>query len=121
MVAARVVVTDELGPRFPSLQHRNSGKSLAGTRRNSLIRSRIRTLSTAATRRHFSAEDKVVSASTQRALCTASDTIVAILVFLHVPSANLKACYYQIVADALERDQVYGLTDETTIGQLANI
>ena len=41
--------------------------------------------------------------------------------FLHVPSANLKACYYQIVADALERDQLYGLTDETTIGQLANI
>lgn len=34
---------------------------------------------------------------------------------------NLKACYYQTVADTLERDQLYGLTDETTIGQLANI
>jgi phage terminase large subunit len=34
---------------------------------------------------------------------------------------NLKASYYQNVADTLERDQLYGLTDETTIGQLANI
>jgi phage terminase large subunit len=34
---------------------------------------------------------------------------------------NLKACYYQAVADALERDQIEGLTDETTIGQLAGL
>jgi hypothetical protein len=34
---------------------------------------------------------------------------------------NLKACFYQALADALERDQVDGLTDEETIGQLAGI
>jgi hypothetical protein len=34
---------------------------------------------------------------------------------------NLKASYYQTLADAFERDQVEGLTDETTIGQLAGI
>jgi hypothetical protein len=35
--------------------------------------------------------------------------------------ANRKAHYYQSLADAFERDQVEGLTDETTIGQLATI
>ena len=34
---------------------------------------------------------------------------------------NLKACAYQALADAFERDQVDGLTDEETIGQLAGI
>jgi hypothetical protein len=34
---------------------------------------------------------------------------------------NLKACFYQTLADAFERDQVDGLTDETTIGQLAGL
>jgi hypothetical protein len=34
---------------------------------------------------------------------------------------NLKACFYQALADAFERDQVEGLTDETTIGQLAGL
>jgi phage terminase large subunit len=34
---------------------------------------------------------------------------------------NLRACYYQALADAFERDQVEGLTDETTIGQLAGM
>ncbi len=34
---------------------------------------------------------------------------------------NQKACFYQALADALERDQVDGLTDEETIGQLAGI
>lgn len=34
---------------------------------------------------------------------------------------NLKACYYQALADAFERDQVEGLTDEATIGQLAGL
>ena len=34
---------------------------------------------------------------------------------------NLKACFYQTLADALERDQIEGLTDETTIGQLAGL
>ena len=34
---------------------------------------------------------------------------------------NLKACAYQTLADAFERDQVDGLTDEETIGQLAVI
>jgi hypothetical protein len=34
---------------------------------------------------------------------------------------NLKACYYQAVADAFERDQIEGLTDEMTIGQLAGL
>ncbi len=34
---------------------------------------------------------------------------------------NLKACFYQALADAFERDQVDGLTDEETIGQLAGI
>ena len=34
---------------------------------------------------------------------------------------NLKACFYQELADALERDQIEGLTDETTIGQLAGL
>jgi phage terminase large subunit len=35
--------------------------------------------------------------------------------------ANLKACFYQALADAFERDQIEGLTDETTIGQLAGL
>jgi phage terminase large subunit len=34
---------------------------------------------------------------------------------------NLKACAYQRLADLFERDQVDGLTDEETIGQLAGI
>ena len=34
---------------------------------------------------------------------------------------NLKASMYQALADAFERDQVEGLTDEATIGQLAGI
>jgi hypothetical protein len=34
---------------------------------------------------------------------------------------NHKACFYQALADAFERDQVDGLTDEETIGQLAGI
>jgi phage terminase large subunit len=34
---------------------------------------------------------------------------------------NLKASFYQELADAFERDQVEGLTDETTIGQLAGL
>ncbi len=34
---------------------------------------------------------------------------------------NLKACFYQTLADALEQDQVEGLADEATIGQLAGI
>jgi len=34
---------------------------------------------------------------------------------------NLKACFYQTLADAFERDQVEGLLDDTTIGQLAGI
>jgi hypothetical protein len=34
---------------------------------------------------------------------------------------NLKACYYQSIADAFERDQIEGLTDEMTIGQLAGL
>jgi phage terminase large subunit len=34
---------------------------------------------------------------------------------------NLRACYYQTLADAFERGQVDGLTDETTIGQLAGL
>jgi phage terminase large subunit len=34
---------------------------------------------------------------------------------------NLKACFYQGLADAFERDQVEGLTDDTTVGQLAGI
>lgn len=34
---------------------------------------------------------------------------------------NLKVCFYQTLADALERDQVDGLTDEETIGQLGGI
>jgi len=34
---------------------------------------------------------------------------------------NLKACYYQLLADAFERDQIDGLTDEGTIGQLAGL
>jgi len=34
---------------------------------------------------------------------------------------NLKACMYQTVADGFERNQVEGLTDETTIGQLAGL
>ena len=34
---------------------------------------------------------------------------------------NQKARYYQVLADALERDQIDGLTDEETIGQLAGI
>lgn len=34
---------------------------------------------------------------------------------------NLKAQYYQELADALERDEVHGLIDDVTIGQLAGI
>jgi phage terminase large subunit len=34
---------------------------------------------------------------------------------------NQKACAYQLLADLFERDQVDGLTDEETIGQLAGI
>jgi phage terminase large subunit len=34
---------------------------------------------------------------------------------------NLKAQYYQELADALERDEVHGLTDDITIGQLAGL
>ena len=34
---------------------------------------------------------------------------------------NLKACYYQSIADAVEGDQIEGLTDEMTIGQLAGL
>jgi len=34
---------------------------------------------------------------------------------------NLKACFYQELADALERDQIEGLIDETTIGQLSGL
>jgi hypothetical protein len=35
--------------------------------------------------------------------------------------ANLKVSFYQALADAFERDQIEGLTDETTIGQLTGI
>ena len=34
---------------------------------------------------------------------------------------NLRACFYQALADAFERDQVQGLIDEETIGQLSGI
>lgn len=34
---------------------------------------------------------------------------------------NLKACFYQALADAFEHDQIEGLTDEATIGQLAGL
>src|SRR5258708_17559324 len=34
---------------------------------------------------------------------------------------NLKASFYQALADAFEHDQVEGLTDEATIGQLAGL
>ena len=34
---------------------------------------------------------------------------------------NLRASFYQALADAFERDQMEGLTDETTIGQLAGL
>jgi hypothetical protein len=34
---------------------------------------------------------------------------------------NEKACFYQELADVIERDQIEGLIDETTIGQLAGI
>jgi hypothetical protein len=34
---------------------------------------------------------------------------------------NLKAQYYQELADAFERDEVHGLTDNITIGQLAGL
>jgi phage terminase large subunit len=34
---------------------------------------------------------------------------------------NLKAQHYQELADALERDEVHGLTDDITIGQLAGL
>ncbi len=34
---------------------------------------------------------------------------------------NRRAQYYQALADGFERDQIEGLTDETTIGQLAGI
>ena len=34
---------------------------------------------------------------------------------------NLRAEFYQTLADAFERDQVEGLIDETTIGQLAGL
>ena len=35
--------------------------------------------------------------------------------------ANQKAAFYQMLADALEHDELQGLNDETTIGQLAGI
>jgi hypothetical protein len=34
---------------------------------------------------------------------------------------NLKACFFQALADAFERDQVEGLTDEDAIDQLSGI
>jgi hypothetical protein len=34
---------------------------------------------------------------------------------------NLKACFYQALADAFEQNQIQGLTDEATIGQLAGL
>jgi hypothetical protein len=34
---------------------------------------------------------------------------------------NLRACFYQALADAFERDQVQGLVDEETIGQLSGL
>ena len=34
---------------------------------------------------------------------------------------NLKASFYQALADAFEHDQIEGLTDEATIGQLAGL
>jgi phage terminase large subunit len=34
---------------------------------------------------------------------------------------NLRACFYQALADAFERDQVQGLIDEETIGQLSGL
>jgi hypothetical protein len=34
---------------------------------------------------------------------------------------NLKACFYQTLADAFERDLVDGLMDEETIGQLSGL
>jgi hypothetical protein len=34
---------------------------------------------------------------------------------------NLKAQYYQCLADAFELNQVHGLTDDVTLGQLANL
>jgi phage terminase large subunit len=34
---------------------------------------------------------------------------------------NLRACFYQALADAFERDQVEGLIDEETIGQLSGV
>ncbi len=34
---------------------------------------------------------------------------------------NRKACFYQALADTFERDQIEGLTDEATIGQLAGL
>jgi hypothetical protein len=34
---------------------------------------------------------------------------------------NLKAAFYQALADAFERDQIEGLTDAVTIGQLAGL
>jgi hypothetical protein len=34
---------------------------------------------------------------------------------------NLKASLYQALADAFEHDQIEGLSDETTIGQLAGL
>jgi hypothetical protein len=34
---------------------------------------------------------------------------------------NLRACFYRALADAFERDQVQGLIDEETIGQVSGI
>jgi phage terminase large subunit len=34
---------------------------------------------------------------------------------------NLKACFYQALADAFEQNQIEGLTDEATMGQLAGL
>jgi hypothetical protein len=34
---------------------------------------------------------------------------------------NLKTCFYQPLADGFERNQVEGLTDEDTIGQLSGV
>jgi hypothetical protein len=35
--------------------------------------------------------------------------------------ANLKAQYYQTLADAFELNHIDGLTDDVTLGQLANL
>jgi hypothetical protein len=37
------------------------------------------------------------------------------------PFVNLKACFYQALADAFERDEIEGLSDEVSIGHLAGL